>query len=51
MEVIKRDGKRVPYDRDRIKIAIEKANRDVDFNEQATKEDIDALCDALENVV
>ena len=47
MEVIKRDGKRVPYDRDRIKIAIEKANRDVDFNEQATKEDIDAIIEGI----
>lgn len=50
MEVIKRDGKRVPYDRDRIKIAIEKANRDVDFNEQATKEDIDAIIEGVESL-
>ena len=50
MEVIKRDGKRVPYDRDRIKIAIEKANRDVDFNEQATKEDIDAIIEGIESL-
>lgn len=50
MEVIKRDGKRVPYDRNRIKIAIEKANRDVDFNEQATKEDIDAIIEGIESL-
>ena len=38
MKVIKRDGRAVDYDRQKIKIAIEKANGEVSRKEKATKE-------------
>ena len=40
MKVIKRDGRAVDYDREKIRIAIEKANRDVKPLKRATKEEI-----------
>ena len=40
MKVIKRDGRAVDYDRAKIQIAIEKANKEVKQKERATKEDI-----------
>ena len=40
MKVIKRDGRAVDYDRSKIQIAIEKANKEVKPAERATKEDI-----------
>ena len=38
MKIIKRDGRIVDYDRQKIAVAIEKANRDVTGKEKATKE-------------
>ena len=40
MKVIKRDGRAVDYDREKIKIAIEKANSEVKGRQKATKEEI-----------
>ncbi len=40
MKVIKRDGRAVDFDRSKIEIAIEKANKEVRQNERATKEEI-----------
>ncbi len=40
MKVIKRDGRAVDYDREKIKIAIEKANKEVKPKERANKEEI-----------
>ncbi len=40
MKVIKRDGRAVDFDRSKIEIAIEKANKEVRPNERATKEEI-----------
>ncbi|MFR3783139.1 MAG: anaerobic ribonucleoside-triphosphate reductase [Clostridia bacterium] len=39
MKVIKRDGRAVDYDREKIRIAIDKANQEVRPRERATKED------------
>lgn len=40
MKVIKRDGRAVDYDREKIKVAIEKANKEVKPKERANKEEI-----------
>ena len=37
MKVIKRDGRAVEYNREKIKIAIEKANHDVNEKERITE--------------
>ena len=39
MKVIKRDGRAVDYDREKIRIAIDKANQEVRPRERATKEE------------
>ena len=43
MQVIKRDGKVVDFDQSKIKIAIEKANKEVKPRERATKEEINQI--------
>ncbi len=50
MKVIKRDGRAVDYDRSKIEIAIEKANREVHGNIKATKEDIKKIIKYIENL-
>ena len=40
MKVIKRDGRVVDYDREKIVTAIQKANKEVKAKERASKEDI-----------
>ena len=50
MKVIKRDGRVVDYDRNKIEIAIEKANNEVRKKEKATKEDIKAVTDYIEEI-
>ena len=40
MKVVKRDGKIVDFDEERIRIAIGKANEEVDDEEKATDEEI-----------
>ena len=43
MKVIKRDGRAVDFDRNKIEIAIEKANKEVREKERATKDEIKAI--------
>ncbi len=50
MKIIKRDGRIVDYDRQKIAIAIEKANRDVSGREKATKDEIKEIIDYIEGL-
>lgn len=50
MKVIKRDGRVVDYDKSKIKIAIEKANNEVPKKQKATKDDIDAVIEYIEEL-
>ena len=43
MKVIKRDGRAVDFDKNKIEIAIEKANKEVREKERATKEEIKSI--------
>ena len=49
MKIIKRDGRIVDYDRQKISIAIEKANQDVKGKEKATKEEIKGIIEYIED--
>ncbi|MCI9064054.1 MAG: anaerobic ribonucleoside-triphosphate reductase [Clostridia bacterium] len=50
MKVIKRDGRVVDYDRSKISVAIEKANKEVQKKEKATKEDIKYIMNYIEDL-
>ena len=50
MKVIKRDGRAVEYDREKIDIAIEKANQEVQPIQRATKEEIKGITEYIENL-
>ena len=50
MKIIKRDGRVVDYDRQKIAVAIEKANRDVTGKEKATKEEIKDIIEYIEGL-
>lgn len=50
MKVIKRDGRAVDYDRGKISIAIEKANKEVQPKERATKEEIKDIIEYIESL-
>ena len=50
MKVIKRDGRAVDYDRTKIKVAIEKANKEVKASERATKEEIKGIIEYIEEL-
>lgn len=50
MKVIKRNGQIVDFDREKIKIAIEKANKEVRQNEGASKEDIKGIINYIEDL-
>ncbi len=50
MKVIKRDGRAVDYDRQKIVIAIEKANKEVRQAERANKEDIKKIIEYIEDL-
>ncbi len=50
MKIIKRDGRAVDYDRQKIVVAIEKANQEVRRNERASKEDIKLIIDYIEDL-
>jgi len=50
MKVIKRDGRAVDYNREKIHIAISKANQEVKPKERASKEEIRAITDYIENL-
>ena len=50
MKVIKRNGRIVDYDRNKIKIAIEKANNEVRKEEKATQADIKTIITYIEEL-
>ena len=50
MKIIKRDGRIVDYDRQKIAVAIEKANRDVTGKEKSTKEEIKDIIEYIEGL-
>ena len=50
MKVIKRDGRAVDYDREKIEIAIEKANKEVSEKEKAKKIEINEITNYIENL-
>ncbi len=50
MKVIKRDGRVVDYDREKISVAIQKANKEVKPKERANKEDISSIMDYIEEL-
>ena len=49
MKVTKRDGRVVDYDRNKIVVAIQKANAEVDRYEQVKDEEIDSIIAGIEN--
>ena len=50
MKIIKRDGRAVDYDREKIRVAIEKANKEVKQKERASKEDIKGIIEYIEEL-
>ena len=50
MKVIKRDGRVVDYDKTKIKIAVEKANKEVAKKEQASENDIKTITEYIEEL-
>ena len=50
MKVIKRDGRAVDFDREKIRVAIEKANQEVRPKERATKEEIKEIMNYIEEL-
>ena len=50
MKVIKRDGRAVEYNKEKIEIAIEKANQEVRKSERATKEEIEEIIKYIEEL-
>ena len=50
MKIIKRDGKVVDYNREKIEIAIEKANKEVIQGEKASKEEIKEITKYIEGL-
>ena len=50
MKVIKRDGRAVDFDRQRIIIAIDKANNEVRKTERATKEEVTEIIEYIEEL-
>ena len=50
MKVIKSDGRAVDYDREKIRIAIDKANQEVRPRERATKEEVKEIINYIEEL-
>ena len=50
MKVIKRDGRTIDFDRQKIEVAIEKANKEVRGKEKATKEEINQIITYIEDL-
>ena len=50
MKLIKRDGRVVDYDKEKIKIAIEKANKEVRPKERATRDEIKEITNYIEDL-
>jgi anaerobic ribonucleoside-triphosphate reductase len=48
MQVVKRDGRAVDYDRSKIAVAIQKANAEVEESERASEEEIEKILDYIE---
>ena len=49
MKVVKRDGRVVDYDRNKIVVAIQKANVEVEREEQISEDKIDSIVAGIEN--
>lgn len=49
MQVVKRDGRAVDFDRNKIVIAIQKANEEVEENERASDEQIESILSYIES--
>ena len=50
MKVIKRDGRTIDFDRQKIEVAIEKANKEVRGKQKATKEEINEIIAYIEDL-
>ena len=50
MKVIKRDGRTIEFDKTKIEIAIEKANKEVRGQEKATKDEINEIISYIEDL-
>ena len=50
MKVIKRDGRAVEFDRNKIAVAIEKANTEVKGKEKASKQEIENIIEFIEDI-
>lgn len=50
MKIVKRDGRTVEYNPDKIRIAIEKANHEVSEKERISLKDIDSIIDYIESL-
>ena len=50
MKIIKRDGRIVDFDRQKIAVAIQKANNEVRGREKASKEDIKSIISYIEDL-
>ena len=50
MKVIKRDGRAVDFDREKIRVAISKANKEVKPRERATKEEMNEIIAYIEDL-
>ena len=50
MKIVKRDGSIVAYNPEKIRVAIEKANKEVAKKYRATKEEIDEIIDYIEEL-
>ena len=50
MKIVKRDGKIVDYNPDKIRVAIEKANQNVSRKERATPEQIEDIIEYIEDL-
>ena len=50
MKVIKRDGRIVEYDSEKISIAIQKANKEVKGEQKASLDDIKGIIDYIEDL-
>ena len=50
MKIIKRDGTIVEFNAEKIKIAIQKANKEVQKKERASEEEIQDIIDYIEDL-
>ena len=50
MKVIKRDGRTIDFDRNKVEVAIQKANKEVRGKEKATKQEIDEIIEYIEEL-